>query len=110
MLPKKERIKKGSEIKEIIRSKTNSFSTPLLYLLAKENSGNHNRLAIICSKKLGKAVVRNKIRRVLMQAYLKNKHIIKKNNDIVIIPRSEIYRVNDAIYELEVGFKALKIC
>jgi len=45
-----------------------------------------------------------------MQAYIENRHIIKKNNDIVIIPKRSISKVNDAVPELEEGLRGLEIC
>jgi len=45
------------------------------------------RILVITSKKLGGAVQRNRIRRVLYGAFNKIKHKINKNIDIVLFPR-----------------------
>jgi ribonuclease P protein component len=42
---------------------------------------------VVCSKRLGNAVVRNRIRRVYQATIYKIKNNIAKNIDIVVIPR-----------------------
>lgn len=86
MLPKKERISNGGRIKEILNRKELTFYSPLLHVIAKENEVNYSRLVVICTKKHGNAVVRNRIRRTFLEAYSRIRHKINKNIDLVIIP------------------------
>lgn len=90
MLPKTERLRKEKEIKAVLRKREIEAGSPLLYLTAVETKHPKTRLAVITSKKLGKAVVRNRIRRLIVEAYKKIKHKIGKNWDIVIIPKPKI--------------------
>lgn len=53
----------------------------------KNRLGKLNRLGLTVSKKLGKAVTRNRIRRRLREAYRLNEHGFKSGFDIVIVAR-----------------------
>lgn len=86
MLPKPNRIRKGNEIKEIIRVKGKRTSSPLLSIYTAENKNNDYRLAVICSGKIGNAVKRNRMRRVIMDEFMKNSHKIGGNMDILVFP------------------------
>lgn len=61
-MKKKYRIKDSREIKKILDNK-NFFSSKTLTLYTKQRNLEHARVAISVSKKLGNAVVRNKIKR-----------------------------------------------
>lgn len=54
-------------------SNTKSFFTPFFRILVKENTLSHNRFGFVVSKKIDKrAVVRNRIRRILQEAVRQN--------------------------------------
>lgn len=89
MLPKNERLSRDKDIRETIRGKQYTVKTPLLYLTARDNSLTVSRLVVAAPKRLGKAVTRNRLRRIIVNAYSKNKHKLGKNIDIVIIPGNE---------------------
>jgi len=61
--------------------------TSLLRAVMAENQQSVPRILVITSKKLGGAVQRNRIRRVLYGFFNKIKHNINKNIDIVLFPR-----------------------
>jgi putative membrane protein insertion efficiency factor/ribonuclease P protein component len=82
------RISRGAEIKKILRQKQFHFTSPLLYFTGQDNK-KAERILVICSKKLGSAVSRNRIRRQIVGWYIKNRHKIAKNIDM-ISPRSRI--------------------
>ena len=87
MLPRRERIARGSEIRRILNRKKFHFSSPLLFIAADENNKPYSRLAVICSRELGTAVERNRVRRIIFGQFRKIRQILAKKVDAVIIPR-----------------------
>ena len=60
----------------------------LLVLYARTNRTGKNRVGITASKKLGKAVVRNRVRRRLREVYRLNEEKFQPGWDIVVVARS----------------------
>jgi len=85
--PRKERLKKNDAIKLVLdrgicyRSKTIN-----IYVLKRTDAG-VNKAAFICKKALHqkKSVLRNRVRRILKEAYRKTRHVFSAGYDIVII-------------------------
>lgn len=65
-----------------------------LVLYARKNRTDTNRVGITVSKKLGKAVVRNRIRRRIREAYRLNEQKFLPGWDIVIVARSRAVEVS----------------
>ena len=86
-------------------------ATPHLALYAKPNGGTANRLGITVGIKLGKAVVRNRVRRRLREIYRTNEHRFRPGYDLVVVAR--VRAVYSRYGELEYSFlkaaKALKL-
>ncbi len=61
-------IKKDSDYRKVYRIK-NSISNKSLVMFTLKNNLNETRVGISVSKKIGKAVVRNKVRRRIKEAY-----------------------------------------
>ena len=59
-----------------------------LVLYARPNRTDMNRVGITAGKKLGKAVVRNRVRRRLREVYRLNEEKFKPGWDIVVVARS----------------------
>ncbi len=59
-----------------------------LVLYARPNRTATNRVGITASKKLGKAVVRNRVRRRLREIYRLNEELFSPGWDIVVVARS----------------------
>ncbi len=67
------------------------------------NNGTHyNRIGFTISKKVGKSVTRNKIKRIYKEAFYKIEDHLKKGYDLVLIARKPAVDVNfhDACKEL----------
>ncbi len=60
----------------------------LLVLYARPNRLGINRIGITAGKKLGKAVVRNRVRRRLREVYRRNEDRFQSGWDIVVVARS----------------------
>ncbi|OGC11938.1 ribonuclease P protein component [candidate division WOR-1 bacterium RIFOXYA12_FULL_52_29] len=64
LLPKKARLSKN--VKQVLEKQDLRIHTPLFTLVATENFLDLNRAAVICSRKVGNAVKRNRIRRKIV--------------------------------------------
>ena len=69
--------------------RTNGFAGPYLVLYARKNREGINRVGITVSKKLGKAHIRNRIRRRLREAYRLNEEKFLPGWDIVLVGRGK---------------------
>ena len=69
--------------------RTNGFAGPYLVLYARKNRGETNRVGITVSKKLGKAHIRNRIRRRLREVYRLNEDKFQPGWDIVLVGRGK---------------------
>ena len=69
--------------------RTNGQANGYLVLYARKNRTNTNRVGITVSKKLGHAVVRNRIRRRIREIYRLNEEKFQPGWDIVIVARSK---------------------
>ena len=63
------------------------FADPYLVLYARRNREGLNRVGITVSKKLGHAVVRNRVRRRLREIYRLNEQRFQPGWDIVVVAR-----------------------
>ena len=84
---------------------TSGFANGHLVLYAKHNRTGHNRVGITVGKKLGHAVVRNRVRRRLREVYRLNEAKFAPGWDIVIVARSRCIRAKFS--ELENAYLSL---
>jgi ribonuclease P protein component len=75
---------------------TDGFASPYLVLYARKNRTECNRVGITVSKKLGKAHIRNRVRRRFREVYRLNEDRFFPGWDIVIVAR---HRAIDADFE-----------
>ena len=68
--------------------RTRGQANGLLVLYARPNRSNTNRVGITVSKKLGKAHIRNRIRRRVREVYRLNEELFAPGWDIVLVVRS----------------------
>ena len=69
--------------------RTNGQANGLLVLYARRNHTGTNRVGITVSKKLGKAHIRNRIRRRVREVYRLNEAAFRPGWDIVVVVRSK---------------------
>ena len=79
-------IKNNYEFRRLY-SKGKSAATPLLVVYCRKTRRDHNRLGITVTAKLGKAVVRNRVRRRFREIYRLNDPQMQKGYDIIIVAR-----------------------
>jgi len=75
---------------------TAGFANSYLVLYARKNRTDTNRVGITTGKKLGHAVVRNRIRRRLREVYRLNEDKFAPGWDIVVVARSRCIRADFA--------------
>ena len=67
--------------------RTSGVGNSYLVLYARRNRENSNRVGITVSKKLGKAHIRNRVRRRLREIYRLNEECFQPGWDIVVVAR-----------------------
>ncbi len=73
-----------------VRTEGRSWSTPLLVVQAAANRRDTVRVGVVVSKRLGKAVRRNRIRRLIREAVRVLCRRLRSGWDLVIIARSRM--------------------
>ncbi len=73
---------------------TQGLANGLVVLYARKNHTGTNRVGITVSKKLGHAVVRNRVRRRLREVYRLNEDRFAPGWDIVVVARSRAIRAD----------------
>lgn len=81
-----ESLKKNYEFRRLY-SKGSSSATSLLAVYCRKNRLGYNRIGVTVSNKLGKAVLRNKVRRRLREIYRLNETRFIPGFDIVVVAR-----------------------
>ena len=82
--PRKEKLKRKNEIREVF-NRRRSFSCPGAKLFALCNGLPYNRIAFAFSRKFGKAVERNRSRRLSREVYRLLRNELQKGYDLVLL-------------------------
>jgi ribonuclease P protein component len=83
-----EHLKRESDFR-LTFDRKRSVSDERLILYARENNLAHNRLGLSVSRKVGPAVVRNKVRRLYREAFRLTKGELPTGMDLILIPRGQ---------------------
>ncbi len=89
MLNKKNRLTKRKEFGYIYKKGKKSFSNDLT-LIYIETKLSHPRFGFVVTKKVGKAVVRNKIKRQLSEIVRLNLHLFNKKFNYIFVAKPSI--------------------
>lgn len=73
---------------------TSGHANTFLVLYARKNHTPYNRVGITVSKKLGGAVIRNRVRRRLREVYRLNEALFASGWDIVVVARSRCIKAD----------------
>ncbi len=80
-------IKENYEFRRIY-SKGSSGVSPFLVVYVRPNRRERNRLGVTVSAKLGKAVVRNRVRRRLREIFRLSQPELRQGYDVILVARS----------------------
>lgn len=92
-MKKRDIVTKNQDFSKIIQN-SKYIKNNLFAIYYKENNLKNERFGISVSKKIGNAVVRNKIKRQMKNIIDKNKNLFKKEIDYIIIIRRGILDFN----------------
>ena len=106
---KSDRIRKSKEYGALVR-KGRRLSNRCFVFNHRANNLNRNRLGITASKKVGKAVIRNRIKRVIREHFRNNRDKLGTGIDLNVIVRSESRSLSNEILvkQLENGFDSIR--
>lgn len=104
MLPPQHRLKRTSEV-ALVRQQGRSWRHPLLILLVRANGQEISRFAFVASRFVGKAVVRNRVKRLLREVVRHHLPHIGTGWDCLLIARAglsqaSLEEVNAAVVQL----------
>lgn len=105
MLPKKFRLKKGKDFKNVWKKGKGFFLKELGIKRVKNNLNNSRFGFIVSSKVVREAYLRNKVKRRLREIIRKSLEKIPKGYDFLIIAREGIGKLN--YWEMEERIKTL---
>lgn len=92
MLAKNYRMKKNSQFNYIFR-KGNSLKVNKLLMFYSKSKSNKPKIGIVVSKKIGKSVTRNHIKRLLREAIRLNLSYFNKSFSYIFVARSGIEKL-----------------
>lgn len=99
-------LKKNYEFKNVL-SKGKFFVGKYITIYIKDNNKKENFVGIAVNTKIGKAVKRNRIKRLIREGYRLNKEKIKKGKDIVFlwnknaeIKNANFYNINEDMLKI----------
>lgn len=95
-LSKKNIFKKNSNFQTIYRV-GKSFSNKLMVVYVLPQKGGERRVGFAAGKKLGNAVVRNRVKRILREVYRLNQHKIINNIDLVLMGRQALVKADSKL-------------
>ncbi|KRQ85944.1 Ribonuclease P protein component [Caloramator mitchellensis] len=87
-MKKEEKIRKNRHFR-IVYSRGKSFSDEILVAYVSKNKKNINRVGVSVSKKIGKSVVRNRVKRLIREAFRVNRQKFKVGHDIIFVARAK---------------------
>ncbi len=102
--PKQARLRKRPEFLSLSQG-GRKVHTSHFVVISKANEREENRLGITVSARVGNAVVRNRIKRLLREFFRRYRHEIAPNQDILVIAKrgAENLSLPDVAHEIRKG-------
>ena len=105
--PKASRLLANSQFRFVLAKRLNARDE-LLLLFARENGLDYPRLGISIGKSCGNAVVRNRLKRLLREAFRQNKHLIAPGFDFVVSMSPQWVRQTRETKDVKAALGAIK--
>ena len=102
MFTKADRIRTASDFRNLSRQGTRHFSDYFI-IVYRKNQISRSRLGITVSKKVGKAVTRNRIKRIIREYFRSNRDILPVRSDINVIARKPAGTIGNAALRDQLG-------
>jgi len=90
--PKKERLRKRKDFIEIFNQGKKTYSSHLI-LFCRANGGQSARVGITASRKVGTAVVRNRVKRLIREYYRQHKSFFTAQFDYSLVVKQSFSRL-----------------
>lgn len=87
--PKRQRLQRNSQFRRVYEQ-GRRFTGRLAVAYVLDTPDQPRAIGVVTSRKIGGAVVRNRARRLLREAYRRNQHQLKPNFQLVMVARSAI--------------------
>lgn len=84
--PKSHRLLHSSQFQRVYQRRVRAWDE-VLQLRACENEWEHPRLGLAVSKRAGKAVIRNRWKRLIREAFRRHRTELPENIDLVVAPQ-----------------------
>lgn len=98
--PKNARLTRRSQFLDISRTGKKAFA-PHFIVICKDNDRSGRRLGVTVSSKVGKAVLRNRVKRQLREFFRRQKRHFDVNRDTLIIARKGAGELSHADLNME---------
>ncbi len=113
MLQSHHRLRRSSDL-ERVRQEGDTWRHPLIVYLACKNEQDTSRFAFVASRRVGNAVQRNRVRRLMREAIRQHLDEIQSGWDCILIARPRILQANfteveTAVLQLLSRAKLLKV-
>ncbi|MBS4750245.1 ribonuclease P protein component [Granulicatella sp. zg-ZJ] len=103
------RVKTNKDFKMIFDNRKSKANKQFVVYVLKKEEQEHIRVGLSVSKKLGNAVIRNRIKRKIRRAIFEINDILYKNYDIIIIARNPV--VEMSVEDMKSSLKhVFKLC
>ena len=93
-MKKSYRVKENKEFQEILRTGKSFANRELVIYYKEKDEQNHFRFGVSVGKKIGNAVMRNKIKRHIREALRQLEKKIKPDVDLIVIARKPTVQMN----------------
>jgi len=93
-LSKKERLVLNRDFERVFREGKKLWLDKFLLIIYAPNQLGYRRLGLVVSSKIGKACVRNRVKRLIREVFRKNKELFPESADLIIIPHPNVKNLN----------------